>query len=360
MSAVPSVADAAPRVASRARGNDLAFYGWTILGLILFPFIFHLPIFNGYSGLGTQILIVGIAAIGLNVLLGYAGQLSYGHAAFYGLGAYGAGLTLLKFLPNIHSFALALLVGVAIATIAAFLIGSVVVRLYGIYFSLLTVAFGQMVYFIIFQWRSLTNGDDGLQGITTPPLNFGFAQVDLGTTLPAFNLGPFGDLSDIKLWYVFSAVVVLLVLAFVRTMIRSQFGDVLAAIRENEERSIFVGYDPRRYKLAAFVISGLLCGLSGALRALYDGSTAIDSLTIDTSGNFVIYTIVGGVQTLFGPLVGTGLIMWLQNVISAKTDAWRLIEGIIFVLVIVFLPSGIIGSFAKRRTSLARLLRSKR
>jgi branched-chain amino acid transport system permease protein len=141
--------------------------------------------------------------------------------------------------------------------------------------------------------------------------------------------------------------------------VRSQFGEVLAAIRENEERSGFVGFDVRRYKVAAFVISGALCGLSGALRALYDGSAAIDALTVDSSGNFVIYTVVGGVQTLFGPVVGTGLIMWLQNVISAKTDAWRLIEGIIFVAVIVFLPNGIVGSLRKRRFSFAKVLRGK-
>jgi branched-chain amino acid transport system permease protein len=345
--------------ANANRSGDLAFYAWTAFGLAIFPLVFGLPIFNGYGGLATQILIVGIAAIGLNLLLGYAGQLSYGHAAFYGLGMYGSGLTILKFFPNAHSFALPIVVGVAIATLAALGIGSLVVRLYGIYFALLTVAFAQMVYFIVFQWRNLTNGDDGLQGITTPPLNLGFAHIDLASALPALNLGPFGDLSSIKIWYVFVAVVMFLVLAFVRTLTRSQFGEVLAAIRENEERSLFVGFDVRSYKVAAFAISGALCGLSGALRALYDGSAAIDALTIDTSGNFVIYTIVGGVQTLFGPVVGTGLIMWLQNVISAKTDAWRLIEGVIFVAVIVFLPSGIIGSLRKRRFSFAKLLRGR-
>ncbi len=358
MSVSTSALPTATRAAGR-RSNDAAFYLWTLVGLIAFPLVFGLPIFNGYGGLATQILIVAIAAIGLNVLLGYSGQLSYGHAAFYGLGMYGAGLTLLRFFPQAHSFALPIAIGVAIATLAALAIGSLVVRLYGIYFALLTVAFGQMVYFIVFQWRELTNGDDGLQGISTPPLNLGFARFDLSASLPALGLGPFGDLSSIKAWYVFVAIVMFAVLAFVRTLVRSQFGEVLAAIRENEERSVFVGFDVRLYKVAAFAISGALCGLSGALRALYDGSAAIDALTIDTSGNFVIYTVVGGVGTLFGPIVGTGLIMWLQNVISAKTDAWRLIEGIIFVAVIVFLPNGIVGSLRKRRFSLTKVLRGK-
>jgi branched-chain amino acid transport system permease protein len=346
MSASTSALRSATEARSR-RSGDLAFYLWTAAGLAAFPLIFGLPIFNGYGGLATQILIVGIAAIGLNVLLGY------------GLGMYGSGLTLLRFFPDVHSFVLPIIVGVAIATIAAFVIGSLVVRLYGIYFALLTVAFAQMVYFIVFAWRDLTHGDDGLQGISTPPLNLGFVRFDLSAALPALKLGPFGDLSAIKSWYVFAAIVMFLVLTFVRALVRSQFGEVLAAIRENEERSIFVGFDVQRYKVAAFVISGALCGLSGSLRALYDGSAAIDALTIDTSGNFVIYTVIGGVQTLFGPVVGTGLIMWLQNVISAKTDAWRLIEGIIFVGVIVFLPSGIIGSLRKRTFSFARVLRGK-
>lgn len=338
------------------------FVLWLALGLIVFPFLFHLPPFYGYGGLATQILIVGIAAIGFNLLLGYAGQLSYGHAAFYGLGSYAAALALTRFFPHVQSFALAVAIGVVVAGIAAAVIGSFVVRLYGIYFALLTVAFGQMVYFMVFESRDLTHGDDGIQGIATPPLNFGFAHVDLSGTLPALALGPFGDLSDIKLWYPFMAIVTLLVVVFVRVLVRSQFGEALAAIRENEERSAFIGFDPRRYKLAVFIISGLICGLSGALRALYEGSTAIDSLTIDQSANFAIFTIVGGTGTLLGPLAGTGLIMWLQNVLGAVTPAWRLIEGIVFVAVIVFLPRGIVGTILRSpwtRASWARVLRSK-
>ncbi len=344
----------------RALSADVRFYLWTALGLVLFPFVFHLPIFNGYPGLATQILITGIAAIGFNVLLGYAGQLSYGHAAFYGLGSYTAALALSRFFPHANSFALAVFSGVVVATLAALLIGALVVRLYGIYFALLTVAFGQMVYFIIFEAHGLTGGDDGLQSITTPPLNVGFGKLDLGSALPALNLGPFGDLGEVKWWYVFAAVAVILVLVFTRTLVRSQFGEVLGAIRENEDRSTFVGYNPRRYKLAAFAVSGALCGLSGALRALYEGSVPIGSVTIDTSGNFVIYTVIGGAGTLLGPLVGTGVIMWLQNVISAKTEAWRLIEGILFVAVIVFLPSGIVGTYARRKFDIVRLVRGRR
>jgi branched-chain amino acid transport system permease protein len=190
-----------------------------------------------------------------------------------------------------------------------------------------------------------------LQGISAPPLNFGVAHVDLATTLPSLALGPFGDLSDIKLWYVFVAIVTFLVVGFVRTLTRSQFGEALAAIRENEQRSVFIGFDPRRYKLAVFVISGILCGLSGSLHALYQGSAAIEGLSVEQSGAFAIFTIVGGVGTLIGPIVGTGLIMWLENVVGGVFPAWRLIEGLLFVAVIVFLPRGIVGSVFRARSA---------
>ncbi len=327
--------------------KEARFYGLTILGLVLFPFVIH-PI-GGYPGLATQILILAIGSIGFNLLLGYAGLLSYGQAMFYGVGGYMALLTVSKFFPDHPNFWLAIVLGVGFVTLMAFAIGSLVVRLYGIYFALLTLAFAQMFFFIVFKWRDLTQGDDGLQGIAVPPMPLGFTSIDLSETFPKVDLGPFGNLGDVHYWYVFAALVMLLVLAFMRTLIRSQFGEVLGAIRENEERSTFVGFDPLRYKLAAFTLAGALTGLSGALRGLYETSIAPDALTVGTSGDFVIYTVIGGVKTLFGPVVGTALIMYLQNVISAKTDAWRLIEGLLFVAVIVFLPGGILGTFKRKR-----------
>lgn len=334
------------------RGDDLRFYTLTALGLALFPFVFHL--IGGYGELATKILIVGIGAMGFNVLLGYAGLLSYGHAAFYGLGGYIAGLTLIHLLPAFPNLWLTLLITVAAVTFVAWLLGLLYVRLYGIYFALLTLAFAQMVFFIAFKWRAVTRGDDGLQGFPSPSIG----PWDLQTPLPSIALGPFGNLGDLKLWYIFVAILTLLVIAFVRTLLRSQFGEVLAAIRENEERSTFVGFNPTSYKLAAIVISGALCGLSGALRSLYDQFAAIDMLGVETSGNLVIYTVVGGVHSLLGPIVGTGLIMYLQNVLSAKTEAWRLIEGLIFIAVIVFMPGGMLGSFKRgAKFSLKKVLK---
>lgn len=336
----------------------LRFYALTILGLVLFPFAIH-PI-GGYPGIATQILIVSIASVGFNLLLGYAGLLSYGQAMFYGVGSYVALLCVSKFFQSAPNFWVAILLAVAFVTLMAFVVGTLVVRLYGIYYALLTLAFAQMFFFVVFKWRDLTGGDDGIQGISSPHLPLGFTSLDLGATFPPLDLGPFGNLSDVHYWYPFVAIVTLLALAFMRTLTRSEFGEVLGAIRENEERSTFVGFDPRKYKLAAFVIAGALTGLSGALRGLYEGSVAPDVMTVDSSVSFVIFTVVGGVKTLFGPLLGTGIIMYLQNVISAKTDAWRLIEGLLFVAVIVFLPGGILGSFKAKRakTILAGAIRT--
>jgi branched-chain amino acid transport system permease protein len=356
-------AAAASTPPARTRGNllwgDIRFTLLTAVGIALFPFLLH-PL-GGYATLATQIAIVSIASIGFNLLLGYAGILSYGHAMFYGGGGYIAAILILQTMPNHPNLWLAVLLATLVTTLLAMAIGALTVRLYGIYFALLTLAFAQMVYFIVEQAKGWTNGDDGLQALPNAILPLGTAKVDLTTHLPSTDLGIFGNLGDLQLWYVFAGVVLLVVIVLFRMLTRSQFGEVLDAIRENEQRSVLIGFSAPAYRLAAFAISGGLTGLAGALRALFDGSVAIDSLSVDRSGSFVIYTIVGGVQTLFGPVAGTALIMWLENVLSAKTPAWRLIEGLIFVGMIIFLRRGVIGSVLRQeqkpRALFARSLR---
>jgi branched-chain amino acid transport system permease protein len=246
----------------------------------------------------------------------------------------------------------------AVTTALALLVGALVVRLYGIYLALLTLAFSQMVFFVVEQSRDWTNGEDGLQSIPNPLLPIGPWHIELAKSLPSINMGPFGDLRDVRVWYIFAALVLIAVLLFVRLLTRSQFGEVLTAIRENEERSIFVGFNAAAYRLAAFGIAGALAGLSGALKACYDSSIAVESVGIERSGAFVIYTVVGGVQTIFGPVVGTAVIMYLENVLSGKTEAWRLIEGLIFVFAVIFLPNGIMGTIQNRRKGRKTLARS--
>ena len=328
------------------RGTDVRFAVLTLIGLALFPFAFHA--IDGYAGLATQIVIVSIASIGFNLLLGYTGLLSYGHAMFYGGGGYVAALLLIRLMPQHPNLWLAVIGATLAATILALLVGAVAVRLYGIYFALLTLAFAQMIFFVVEQAQDWTNGDDGLQSFPTALLPIGPYPIDLGTPLPPLPLGPFGNLSDIKLWYVFAALVLFVVIVGMRALTRSQFGEVLTAIRENEERSSLIGFNAAAYRLAAFAISGALTGLAGALRALYDGSVAVESVGIERSGSLVIYTIVGGAQTLLGPVVGTGLIMYLESVLSARIGYWRLVEGVVFVAVIIFLPAGIIGTLTSK------------
>jgi branched-chain amino acid transport system permease protein len=319
--------------------NDLRFAVLTALGIVVFPFLLH-PL-GGYSTLATQIAIVSIASIGFNLLLGYAGTLSYGHAMFYGGGGYVAAILIMRAMPAHPNVWLAVLGATLVTAVLAILVGALTVRLYGIYFALLTLAFAQMIYFIVEQAKDWTNGDDGLQSLPNALLPIGPWNIDLTAHLPSFGLGFFGNLADLQLWYVVAGIALLLVLLFVRTLTRSQFGEVLDAIRENEQRSTLIGFNAAGYRLAAFTISGALTGLAGALRALFDGSVPVDAVGIDRSGSFVIYTVVGGVQTLFGPVAGTAIIMFLENVLSAKTPAWRLIEGLIFVGVIIFFPRGL-------------------
>jgi branched-chain amino acid transport system permease protein len=266
---------------------------------------------------------------------------------FYGGGGYVAALLLIHLMPDHPNLWLAVLGATLAATLLALLVGALAVRLYGIYFALLTLAFAQMIFFVVEQAQDWTNGDDGLQSFPNALLALGPYNVNLSTPLPALALGPFGNLADLQWWYVFAALVLFVVLIGMRALGRSQFGEVLTAIRENEERSSLIGFNAAAYRLAAFAISGALTGLAGALRALFDGSVAIDAVGIDRSGSLVIYTIVGGVQTLLGPVVGTGLIMYLESVLSARISYWRLLEGVIFVAVIVFLPSGIVGTITK-------------
>ena len=333
---------------------DARFALLTALGIALFPFLLH-PL-GGYSTLATQIALVSIASIGFNLLLGYAGSLSYGHAMFYGGGGYVAAILLLRVSPQHPNLWLCVLGATLATAVLAVLVGAVTVRLYGIYFALLTLAFAQMVFFIIEQAKDWTNGDDGLQGLPNALLPVGPWQIDLTSHLPAVNLGPFGDLGELRLWYIFAGICLLVVLVLARVLVRSQFGEVLGAIRENEQRSTLIGFNASGYRLAAFAISGALTGFSGALRGLFDGSIPIDVVGIDRSGSFVIYTVVGGVQTLFGPVAGTAVIMFLENVLSARTPAWRLIEGLIFVGVIVFLPRGLSTVLKQQRDKNPRAL----
>jgi branched-chain amino acid transport system permease protein len=287
----------------------------------IFPFI--LP----YKALATQVLIFGLFALGFNLLYGYTGILSFGHAAYYGLGAYGTGIALARL--GVGSIWLGLVAGVLAAGIGGVIIGFFCLRRRGIYFAMLTLAFAQLLYFIAFHLADVTGGDDGLRGI--PQLRLGLA----GFALPVDTTTGF---------YYFCYALVGLAVACLTRVLASPFGAVLQAIRENTDRATACGYDVQRIKLLSFVFSALFTGLAGSLDALRLTVVPIESLYWTTSGQVVMMTLLGGAGTFFGPFVGAGAYLLLEDRLSVFTESWPLVIGAIFSLFVLFLPRGIWGT----------------
>lgn len=284
-----------------------------------------------YKSLGAQVLIYGLFALGFNLLYGYTGLLSFGSAAYWGLGAYGTGIALAKL--KIGSLWLALGMGLAAAMVGGALIGMFCLRRRGIYFAMLTLAFSQLLYFIGFHAADLTGGDDGLRGITVPPL-----------TLPGISI----PLDTSTSLYFFSLVVVGLAVAALDRILKSPFGTVLQAIRENPARAAACGYDIQRIKWLSFVFYAGFMGLAGSLEALRLGVVPIESLFWSTSGQVVIMTLLGGAGTFFGPFVGAAAWLVLEDRIAVYTESWALVIGAIFMIFVVFLPKGIWGTVLER------------
>ncbi len=300
--------------------------------LLLFAALAVLPLVNPSKALSIQILIWGLLAISYNLLLGYTGLLSFGHAIFFGLGCYGSGL----YLKHLHGGLWGgLLAGVLLAVAGANVIGWFSLRRRGVYFGMLTLAFGQMVYFLAFQLDAITGGDDGLQGVPTPPL-----------AVPGLRAISLVSIRHPYTFYFFCLALVVAVLLFEELLVRSPFGRALQAIRESEERSLAVGYDTKKVQWLAFVIAGGIAGLAGGLNTLNLGFASIDSLSLETSGTVLVMTILGGKGMLVGPFVGAGLVLALQDLLSAYTDSWQLVVGAVFVAVVLALPAGIVGGLA--------------
>ena len=302
-----------------------------LITFIVFFAVF--PYLVPYQSLATQVLISGLFALGFNLLYGYTGILSFGHAAYYGLGAYGAGIALAKL--KIGSLWPALGIGLLAAVIGALCIGFFCLRRRGIYFAMLTLAFAQMLYFIAFHAADLTGGDDGLRGI---PLH--------AIWIPGGSL----SLRDPLAFYFFAYVLVVLAVAGLKRILDSPFGAVLQAIRENGDRAVACGYDVNRVKLLSFVFSGLFSGLAGGLDALRLTVVPVDSLYWTKSGEVVIMTLLGGAGTFFGPFVGAATFLILADRISLVIEAWPIVIGVVFMGFVLFLPKGIWGTLLGRIT----------
>jgi branched-chain amino acid transport system permease protein len=290
----------------------------------VFPFL--LP----HRSLATQVMTYGLFALGFNLLYGYTGLLSFGHAAYFGLGSYGTGIALAKL--GFGSLWTALGAGVALAVVGGIVAGFFCLRRRGIYFAMLTLAFAQMLYFIAFHLADWTGGDDGLRGIPLHPL-----------ALPGLTL----SLRDPLTFYYFVFALVLLAVAALKRILDSPFGAVLQAIRENSDRATACGYDITRTKHLSFVFSALFTGLAGALEALRLTVVPVDALYWSTSGQVVIMTLLGGAGTFFGPFVGALTVVVLEERLSRVIEWWPIVIGAIFMAFVLFLPRGIWGTLTE-------------
>jgi branched-chain amino acid transport system permease protein len=315
--------------ASPARKLLLIAAIWAVL--LLAPY--WMPLVGGYTALGTRVLVLALAAMSVNFLLGFTGVLSFGHAAYFGLGAYGAGFAL-KFVAA--STPLSLVCGTLLGGVIGAVLGSLIVRRRGVYFAMVTIAFGQVFYYIAFQWSSLTGGDDGLRGFSRQPLDFGLFSVDI--------------LSSSNAFYYFVLFCFTLAVAVMGFILGSPFGRTMIAIRENERRARFLGIPVERHIWIAFTLSCLFMAFAGSLYALVNNFADPKGLHYSQSGDFVMMAVMGGMRNFWGPLLGAAVFVVLQDYLSSITVNWMSFVGLLFVLVVLFFPRGLLG-FVKRRSA---------
>lgn len=296
----------------------------TIALLIVFPLVFP------FHSLAINILLFGLFAAGYNLTFGYTGKLSFGHAAFFGGGAYGCGILISQY--NIV-WPLALGFGIVLAGLIALAMGLLAMRTRGIYFAMVTLALAQCVYFLFFHANSITGGDNGLRGVNVNAINLGLIKLDL--------LNPL-----VKYYFMLSFVAVAIWL--IDRLLKSPFGSVLEALRENEHRARACGINVERTRLLSLVLSGTVCGLAGALNAINLSTVSIDSLSYHTSGQVMMMTLLGGMGTFFGPFLGAGMFLGIEHVVTGFTERWQLIVGIIFIILVLFFPKGIWGTVLAR------------
>ena len=309
------------------RAADVAIW------LLLLTMPYWIGAAGGYTQLGSRVLVMALAAMSLNFLLGYTGVLSFGHAAYFGLGVYGMGLTIKYLLPSTLA---GMAVGVLAGFAAAAIIGLLIVHLRGIYFAMVTIAFGQVFYFIAYRWNNVTGGDDGLSGWHGEPINLEFTNIDI--------------LHDDKVFYYFVLLCFAVAVTVLAALLRSPFGHTLLAIRENERRARFLGIAVDRHIWASWLISCTFVSLAGTLYALLNNFADPHDLRWDQSGVFVIMAVLGGMRSFWGPLIGAAVFVVLQDYVSTMTQNWMSFIGLFFVLVVLFFPRGILGIVRRKAT----------
>jgi branched-chain amino acid transport system permease protein len=317
VSVAPAVATTSRPTTVQTRAAGLV----VLLALLVLPFLMT----DYPRALVSEIFIFAILAMSLDLLLGFTGLMSLGHAAFFGLGAYSVAVLAAQF--GINAW-LGLAAGVAIAGCGAAVIGFFCVRTGGIPFLMLTLALSQLVFAVALKWRDVTGGSDGL-AIAERPTFFGY---DLSSSLAMY----FMTLSFFVLAY-----------WGLRRLLNAPLGHAFVGIRENEQRMTAVGYPTRSYKLLSFTISGAIAGLAGGLYAIFNGFISADAVYWTASGDILIMTMLGGAGTLIGPAVGTAIFLLMKNVVSSYSEHWLSIIGIIFICCVMFFPGGLWGTVRK-------------
>lgn len=287
---------------------------------LLLTFFIFLPFLTPHHSLASEMLIFAIFAMGFDILFGYTGLLSFGHAIFFGVGAYTCGLILIHFQAPLI---VGLSGGILLSLIIALGVGFLSVRNKGIYFVMVTLAFCQMFYFIALKWTNLTGGDNGLHGVPRP------------------SIGPIHFDSELRIYYLILFFFILS-LMFALRIVQSPFGSVLYSLKNNEDRAKSIGFHTDRFKLYSFVISSCFGALAGGLYALHLNFVPLETIAIMTSGDVVVMSIIGGIGTLYGPIFGAMLLVYLKNIISGYTEQWNLIMGFLFIISVLTLRRGIL------------------
>jgi branched-chain amino acid transport system permease protein len=302
--------------------------GLSLPVLVVLSLLFLLlPLLPGEFTLvvGTEILILGLFALSFNLIHGYMGQISFGHAAFFGLGAYTSALILRPLIESgqlgYAGFFLALAAAVPVAALGALIVGFFCVRLTGIYFAMLSLAFGELLFYIVFSWYSFTKGDDGIQGLMPPPF------LKSGLT-----------------YYYFTLAVVAIAAFVLWRIARSPFGYTLRMLKDNQNRTSFLGIDTRRVMLLNFVIAGAFAGLAGALWGPFQRSVSPGLLSWHQSGVPVFMTLIGGAGYFAGPLVGSIIYTGLNAYVTTFTIYWPMTIGVIILGMVLFLPGGLLSA----------------
>jgi len=271
----------------------------------------------------TEIIIFALYAVSYNILLGYAGLLSFGHAMFFGLGAFTTAISIIH-IGHLSLWS-CLLIAVGATTLVGFAIGSLLLRLKGAYFALLTLAFNSLFYAVATKWHSVTGGDDGLS-IKRPIVNLGFTLLKINT---------------VTTFYYLTFIIIGLVIVFCWYFTYTAMGQTVVLMRENEDRMKFLGYDTSLSRLILFTFTGAIAGLAGAFYALHFQFVSVSAISLDMATAVLLITFVGGTGTFWGPILGSFVYILLQNYLSDITDRWPLFMGFIFILMVLFIPGGL-------------------